>query len=172
MAVDALTHPGPANPARIPSSVCSQLYMPGVNPLNINNYLQILEALPTLGSVTVGPTATLTAGVPVVNSEPALDCYVFATCAPSARLRVQISPKRGDAGRRTRIRVLVTVDVGGVVCLVPGARVRIASRRLRTSNSGTASTTITFRRRGRVAVTASATEYLPGAATITVAKRR
>lgn len=172
LAVDALTHPGPADPARISQAVCSQLYMPGVNPLNVNNYLEILEAAPTLGSVTVGPTATLTSGAPVVTAEPALDCYVFATCAPSTRLRVQVSPRRGVAGRRMRVRVLVTVDVGGVVSPVSGANVRIAGRRLTTSAGGTASTAITFRRRGRAAVRATATEFFAGAATIKIARHR
>jgi hypothetical protein len=172
LAVDALTHPGPADPARITSAVCSQLYMPGVNPLNVNNYLQILNGLPTLGSVTIGPAAALTAGAPVVKAEPALDCYVFATCAPSTPLRLRVSPKRVVAGRRIRVRVLVTVDVGGVVSPVPGALVRIASRRLTTGDSGTASTAITFRRRGRAAVRATATEFSAGAATIRVAKHR
>jgi hypothetical protein len=31
--IDALTHPGPADPARIDRSVCSQFVMPGVDPL-------------------------------------------------------------------------------------------------------------------------------------------
>lgn len=31
--IDALTHPGPADPARIDRSVCTQLAMPGVDPL-------------------------------------------------------------------------------------------------------------------------------------------
>jgi hypothetical protein len=172
LAVDALTHAGSADPARISKAVCSQLYMPGVNPLNVDNYLEILDALPTLGSVTVGPTATLTSGAPVVAAEPPLDCYVFATCAPSARLRVQVSPKRGVARRRMRVRVRVTVDVGGVISPVPGARVRIAGRRLTTSAGGTASTAITFRRHGRAAVTVTATEFLAGAAAITIARHR
>jgi hypothetical protein len=172
LAMDALTHPGPADPARISNAVCSQLYMPGVNPLNVNNYLQILDALPTLGSVAIGPTAGLTAGAPVVKAEPALDCYVFAACPPSTRLRVQVSPKRGIAGRRTRIRVLVTVDVGGVVSPVPGARVRIASRRVTTSNSGTASTAITFSRRGRATVRATAIGFFAGTTTIAITKHR
>lgn len=172
LAVDALTHPGPASPARIPKSVCSQLYMPGVNPLNVNTYLQILEALPTLGSVTVGPTATLTSGAPVIRSEPPLECYVFASCPPSARLTVKVTPRRVIAGRRTRVRVLVTVDVGGVVSTVPAASVRIGKHRLTTNGGGGASALLTFRRRGRVAVSASAREYFAGAAKLVVAKRR
>ncbi len=44
LAVDALTHPGPANPARIPNSVCSQTLMPGVNFADPNTLEQILDA--------------------------------------------------------------------------------------------------------------------------------
>jgi hypothetical protein len=77
LAVDALTHPGPANPKRIPKSVCSQMYMPGVNPLNVNIELQILQAAPSLLSVPFGPLAKLT-GAPDRYSEPPLACYVFA----------------------------------------------------------------------------------------------
>lgn len=172
LAVDALTHPGPADPARIGGAVCSQLYMPGVNPLDANTYLQTLESLPTLASVTVGPTATLTAGAPVVKAEPPLDCYVLATCAPYARLRVRVSPKHGVAGRRLRVRILVTVDVGGVISPVPGASVRIGGRRLTTNDSGTARTTIKFRRRGHAAVRATAAEFSPGSVTIRIGRRR
>jgi hypothetical protein len=43
LAVDALTHPGPADPTRIPPSVCSQVTMPGVSP-NLNSVAQILAA--------------------------------------------------------------------------------------------------------------------------------
>jgi hypothetical protein len=83
LGADALGHPGPADPARIPSSVCSQLYMPGVNALNLNTELQILQGAPGLASVAVGPLATATTGAPVVFAEPPLACYVFAGCAAS-----------------------------------------------------------------------------------------
>jgi hypothetical protein len=77
LGVDALRHPGPANPKRIPKSVCSQMYMPGVNPLNVNIELQILQAAPSLLSVPFGPIAKLT-GAPDRYTEPPLACYVFA----------------------------------------------------------------------------------------------
>jgi hypothetical protein len=32
LAIDAFTHAGPANPARIPRTVCASLFQPGVNP--------------------------------------------------------------------------------------------------------------------------------------------
>jgi hypothetical protein len=77
LAIDAIKHRGRAKASRIPSSVCSQLYMPGVNPLDANNELQILSALPSLLSVPFGPIAKLT-GAPDRFSEPPLACYVFA----------------------------------------------------------------------------------------------
>jgi hypothetical protein len=84
LAVDALTHPGPAKPSRIPSSVCSQLYMPGVNPANVNIELLILKAAPSLLSVPFGPIAKLT-GAPDLHREPPLACYVFASACKKSR---------------------------------------------------------------------------------------
>lgn len=78
LAVDAITHPGPAKLSRIPNGVCSQLYMPGVNPLNVNAELQILSAAPSLLSVPFGPIGKLF-GVPDLRKEPALACYVLAS---------------------------------------------------------------------------------------------
>lgn len=83
LAVDALTHPGPADPARISRSVCEQLYMPGVNPLSAQTYLQILAAQPGLLAVDVGGFNLV--GAPEVSSEPPLACYVFASCPEADR---------------------------------------------------------------------------------------
>jgi hypothetical protein len=79
LGIDALTHPGPADPARISRSVCGQLWMPGVDPLNVDMYLQILAVQPGLLAVSV-PDFNLV-GAPEVAAEPPLACYVFATCA-------------------------------------------------------------------------------------------
>jgi len=81
LAVDALTHAGPASPARISPSVCDQVDMPGVDPLQANTELQILAGAPGLASVAVGPLADATTGAPEDYSEPALPCYVYAACA-------------------------------------------------------------------------------------------
>jgi hypothetical protein len=173
LAVDALTHSGPADPARIPASVCSQLYMPGVNPANVNNYLQILDALPTLGSVTVGPTAGLTAGAPVVFSEPPLQCYVFATCAPTTALKITVMPAHAVLHRRTRLQFRVTVDVDGVVSALGGATIWVGNgRRLHTDGAGRARITIAFGKAGRRRAIATANEYHNGLATIMVARAR
>jgi hypothetical protein len=77
LATDALNHAGPAQPQRINRSTCLQLVQPGVNPLNVNMYLQILAGAPGLLSVSL-PDVNLV-GAPEVPAEPALRCYVLAT---------------------------------------------------------------------------------------------
>jgi hypothetical protein len=74
LALDAITHDGPADPARIASSVCLERFQPGVDPLTF-------------------PTDSAAAAVSVetssgqtVTQEPALACYVFAAGCPSTRL--------------------------------------------------------------------------------------
>jgi hypothetical protein len=76
LVMDALNHAGPAVPSRISRAVCLQLYQPGVNPLNVQNYLQMLAAAPGLLAVDL-PGFNLV-GAPEVKAEPALPCYVYA----------------------------------------------------------------------------------------------
>ncbi|HUR72723.1 MAG TPA: lipase [Sporichthya sp.] len=52
LAMDALTHAGPADPARIPASVCDEVFMPGIDPrtflANLSDaYNQIFVSLTT-----------------------------------------------------------------------------------------------------------------------------
>jgi triacylglycerol esterase/lipase EstA (alpha/beta hydrolase family) len=70
LAVDALDHTGPADPARIPASVCTQLLMPGVNPLT----------WVTDQATAAAELARTVATYPHVRAEPPLRCYVTATC--------------------------------------------------------------------------------------------
>lgn len=77
LVMDALTHAGPARPARIDRAVCGHLYMPYVDPANVAMYVAVLEAVPNLATVTL-PDLSF-AGAPLVAKEPALRCYVFAT---------------------------------------------------------------------------------------------
>jgi hypothetical protein len=87
LAVNALRGPGPARPGQISRSVCSKVYMPGVNPANANIELQVLQAAPGLLGVAVGPVAEAF-GVPALHHEPPLACYVFAPCrSRSSRAR-------------------------------------------------------------------------------------
>jgi triacylglycerol esterase/lipase EstA (alpha/beta hydrolase family) len=78
LAIDALSHSGPAVPSNVPMSVCTDPLMPGINK-------------------TTYPTDVLTAaigfgqneaGAPQVDSEPPLKCYVTASCTQS-RLAVK-----------------------------------------------------------------------------------
>jgi hypothetical protein len=134
IAVDALTHSGPADPARIPKSVCSEFYMPGINPLNLNNYLQVLASAPTLGSVAIGSLAPATTGVTDVKAEPPLDCYVFAACRGASAPTLRLSITRRHHG----LRVLVRTLEGSRLVPVPDVTVTLAGHRARTGARGIA----------------------------------
>lgn len=74
LVMDALGHRGPANPARIDRAVCTQPYMPYVEPAALD-FVPAILGVPSLGS-TLLPTVNL-AGAPMLPSEPRLRCYVF-----------------------------------------------------------------------------------------------
>ena len=76
LALDALTHPGPAVPSRVPTSVCTEVYQPGIDPANPQNYLQPAMLAPAFVSILV-PGYNVS-GADEVSKEPALKCYVFA----------------------------------------------------------------------------------------------
>jgi pimeloyl-ACP methyl ester carboxylesterase len=77
LGLDAITHPGPADPARLSqASVCSHPLMPGVDPLTfVTDFAQM-----------DGVVATTLATYPHVQAEPPLACYVTASC-PAAGSR-------------------------------------------------------------------------------------
>jgi hypothetical protein len=71
IAIDALTHRGPAKPARVSRSVCSNTFMPGVDP-------------PTFAADYAAYADTIVrefALYPKVSSEPPLKSYVYANRA-------------------------------------------------------------------------------------------
>ena len=68
LALDALTHDGPADPARIAPSTCRKAFMPGVNPVTFATDLAALDA-------TIARELALH---PRVQREPAPKPYVFA----------------------------------------------------------------------------------------------
>jgi pimeloyl-ACP methyl ester carboxylesterase len=71
LAIDALSHPGPAVPSNIPTAtVCTNPLMPGINPLT---YLSDLAG-------SLAGFAANTASAPQVQAEPPLRCYVTASC--------------------------------------------------------------------------------------------
>ena len=87
LVMDALTHPGPAQPSRISSSICAQLFMPYVDPFDVNTLLQPLEAIPGLVSTPL-PDLSLV-GAPTVGAEPPLRPYVFPTGSAAAQAAYQ-----------------------------------------------------------------------------------
>lgn len=70
IALDALTHPGPADPGRVPRSICLHPLMPSVNPV----------AFPLEYASTLQTVATTLATYPHTPSEPPLACYATASC--------------------------------------------------------------------------------------------
>jgi len=76
LVLDALDHAGPADPKRVPASVCDQQWQPGIDPANPDNYLQPVQLVPAIAGILV-PGVNLV-GAPETSDEPALRCYVFA----------------------------------------------------------------------------------------------
>jgi hypothetical protein len=89
LAIDAMDHPGPADPSRIPSSVCTQVLMPGVNPLTF----------PTDLASAATVLSTTLATYPHVPSEPPLACYVTASCATGAAKPASATSKAAKCKR-------------------------------------------------------------------------
>jgi pimeloyl-ACP methyl ester carboxylesterase len=156
LAIDAIRHAGPANVTRTEQdnpTLCHQLYMPGVNPLDVNTYLEVLDAAPGLGSVLAGSLATITTGAPVLKSPPPLDCYVFAACtgsaAPQLTVRIVRAARRLHRDRRATVRVQVRTLEGTAMVPVAGVRVTFAGHARTTGPGGDASFTLRIRRTGR-----------------------
>lgn len=67
LAINAIDHPGPANPARIDSSVCTQLLQPGVDPITF----------PVNAAAGTTSLALVYATYPRTLAEPPLMSYVY-----------------------------------------------------------------------------------------------
>ncbi len=74
LALDALTHPGPADPSRVAATTCPSPLMPGIDP----------STFAADYATTVASVASTVATSPRATSEPPLACYVTATC-PTGR---------------------------------------------------------------------------------------
>ena len=103
LTIDALTHDGPADPARIDRAVCTRVLMPGVEPAAFPvNYARYLATI-----------ATGLLGGEQVAAEPPLRCYVTSTCAvpaapaPTSRCagRDRVSLRLDRRLRRARVTV-------------------------------------------------------------------
>ncbi|MFL6088767.1 MAG: lipase family alpha/beta hydrolase [Aeromicrobium sp.] len=85
LVVDAITHDGPADASRIAASACTELVMPGVtDPAALAGGLAALQAAAGTLALIPGPLPNPIAGIDPVNQEPALPCYVFASCGAGA----------------------------------------------------------------------------------------
>jgi hypothetical protein len=175
LALDALTHPGPADASRIPTSVCSQAVMPGVD-LTSPKVLRLLAALPTLMSVPVGALGKTTSGAPEYTADPPLACYATASCSGGAaptlvvRARGAGRARSVPAGRKLRLRVEVLTKAGDALMPVPAVSVSLAGRSAMTAADGTATLNVGPLRRGRHALTAALAGCNPG--TLAIVARR
>jgi triacylglycerol esterase/lipase EstA (alpha/beta hydrolase family) len=95
LAIDALTHPGPADPSRIDTtSVCINPFMPNLAPT-------FLTDAATAAANLLATIATY----PHVPAEPALACYVTAGCgqAPTAASATKAKCKKKKRKKRGRV---------------------------------------------------------------------
>src|SRR4051794_4297959 len=53
LVIDALAPRGPAAPPHVPASVCNEVYQPGIDPANPQNYLQPVQLAPAIISILV-----------------------------------------------------------------------------------------------------------------------
>ncbi len=133
LAVDALTHDGPADPARVSRAVCAQALQPGVNPVTFPQ-----DSSAALISFETYEPRT-------VPAEPALACYTTAAC-PSPTVKRSCVSKRRFTKRVPQLRGVRATLNGRALRLrrVKGKRVVIVDLRGRRGPS-----TVTLRFRGR-----------------------
>jgi pimeloyl-ACP methyl ester carboxylesterase len=185
LAVDALTHPGPAQPSRIPASTCLQLLMPGVlSPASVPAALTALtQSPPELGVATAavgaGWIASALSGAPDLHSEPALPCYVFATCSTAAAPTASAPPTATaptlrltfHKGRLTRagkrvVHIHVSVLEGSNLDPVGGVTITLAGHTAHTNRQGNATLTVRLAKKRTYRITASRQGCNPAKRTI------
>lgn len=132
IAKDALTHDGPAQPSRIDRSVCSQLLMPGVTTENVLSLINIIQF------ANAGPVGVMS----LQAAEPALACYVTATCPATSPLHIHLVRRAFRGKRRVVVTLSATTTIDGITQTVPGTIVRVGRHRAR---QAPVSGTVTFR---------------------------
>jgi hypothetical protein len=135
LAIDALTHAGPADPSRIPATTCLQPAQPGVNP----------ATGPGDAAASYAKVAQQFNSGKMLSAEPPLACYVTRSCA-KAPLTVTAKPRTLHVGRRARVRIRVRRADGHAV---RGARVRLGGRTAHTGRRGRAVLRVRFAHAGR-----------------------
>ena len=148
LAIDALTHDGPADPSRIDPSVCTQAYMPGINPATV-----AVDA-----STAAAALETNQQTYPSVPVEPELACYVRGVCiGRRSTLLVHVSPRRVTPGGVTTVSVRVSDTRGGQT--IPGAVIRVLGTKATTDIGGRATLRFRVPAHGRPRLTAHVTGY-------------
>jgi len=152
LAVDALDHPGAADPARIDPATCLLQVLPGAD-------------LAALGRLGPGLVQAAGAAGPTVAAEPPLRCPLADGCDRPSAAVLRTSVRRGAGvpvrvsapeGGRVRLR-LGDRALRSVVVGVGTTRVRLpltACRRCRPPEPGTCRATVELRPRGARAFTA------------------
>jgi pimeloyl-ACP methyl ester carboxylesterase len=152
LALDAIEHPGPADPSRIPKSVCNEKLLPGTD-LTSPYVATVLTGFLYLGSAL---TPLNIENVTKVDAEPPLDCYVFATCqgadAPTLTVTTRGHLRRA---RRSRISVLVRTLEGNALVPVAGVTVSLAGHHVLTGAGGRAALNLRVKRAGTYRLTAA-----------------
>ncbi len=96
LALDALSHPGPAVESSVSPLVCVQVLMPGINPLSFP-----FDALAAFIDLYSAPSTD-------VPAEPPLRCYATGTCpaasAPPAQSAAPASPAKSKKAKKKRKR--------------------------------------------------------------------
>jgi hypothetical protein len=145
LAVDALTHPGTADKARIPATVCAQPFQPGVNAASFaSDYAGFLAAI-----------GNAQQEAPALSAEPPLKCYVFAACPATTGQQQRCLARRAPIGPRNIGRVRLGYTRAQLLSRVPAPRKRGARTWRWCVKRGHGSVIAAFTRAGRVALVAT-----------------
>lgn len=142
LAIDALAHDGPADPARIGLDVCAQALHPGINPVTA----------PIDGAAAAASYGSYEAKT--VPAEPALACYTTASCPPGATTSGGIVPAKlvkPMCSSRSLFTVTFRVRSRAARATLGGKRVR--TRAVRGARGGRVAVRVDLRRSGRRLVT-------------------
>jgi triacylglycerol esterase/lipase EstA (alpha/beta hydrolase family) len=146
LAIDALDHPGPADPARLDrATVCAQTLQPGVDPAAFAPEFARLTAV----------VAQQLLQYPKVAAEPPLRCYVTASCPVAGAGAVRRTPRvvlsaRRSGARALRLRVRLTDRAAGrvVVRITRAGLPGVSTRVLRVRAARTTTKVVTLPRSG------------------------
>lgn len=145
LAIDALSHDGPADPARIGLDVCAQALHAGINPVTA----------PADGAAAAASFASYQAKT--VPAEPALACYTTASCPPGPRAPAGGIVPAKLVKRVSRPRCVKRATFTAVVTRrrLRGVRATLGARRVavRRTRAGRTTVRIDLRKRGTRPVT-------------------